>query len=168
MLGLLVVCAACTSARSAFDARLERGEFAFVMGEGSGWHGYDVLRIAATGECWYTFSELDASQGRVVWREAAFSIDAERMALLKQALNDTAFFSLRDEYRGPAVSGRPQWFFKVRTGEHRKAVFLDNEFPVQAVHLHQFVSEKLLDPHRDQFKTARIVPRKAGEEAVRF
>jgi hypothetical protein len=159
---------ACTSPRTAFDARLARGHFAFVMGQGSAWHGYDVIRINSRGECWYTFSELDPETERVVWREASFMIARPTLMALKAELNDVAFFSMKDEYKGAQTPGRSQWFVKVRINEQKKAVFMDNEFPLQAIRLEKFISEQVLDPRREDFKQARAIPAEQGQEPVRF
>lgn len=159
---------ACTSPRTAFDARLARGRFAFVMGQGSSWHGYDVIRINAQGECWYTFSEIDPKTEQVVWREASFNIGRPAVMALKAELNDIAFFSMKDEYKGSQTPGRSQWFVKVRINEQKKAVFMDNEFPLQAMRLEKFISEQVLDPRRDDFKQARTIPAEQGQEPVRF
>lgn len=143
----------------------DSSQFVFLMGEGSAWHGFDVVRVGSKGECSYTFSELDYNTERVVWREAHFEIPRETLLELKQQLNEVAFFSLQDKYKGPADSGRTQWFFKVRIGSQEKSVFLDNEFPLQAMKLEKFVSEKVLDPHRSEFKTAAVIPAEAGAKA---
>jgi hypothetical protein len=158
----------CASPRSAFDQRLQHGTFAFVMGQGSAWLGYDVLRVNSAGECWYTFGELDYGSQRAIWREADFRIPDQTLLALKQVLNDTGFFALHDEYRGSGAHSRTQWFFKVRIGETRKAVFLDSEFPLAAVRLEKFVSENVLDPQRSSFKTARQIRREQADEPVRF
>jgi hypothetical protein len=158
----------CTSPRTAFDQRLASGRFAFVMGQGSSWHGYDVIRINSRGECWYTFSELDHGTERVVWREASFNIPKATLTGLKEQLNDVAFFSLEDEYKGKQTPGRSQWFIKVRIGEQKKAVFMDNEFPLPAMRLEKFIAEQVLDPHRDDFKQARPISPEQGQEPVRF
>jgi hypothetical protein len=147
----------CSSPRTAFDARMKRGHFAFVMGQGSAWHGYDVLRIAANGECWFTFSELDYGTEHVVWRESHFEIPKEMLRDLKAQLNDVGFFALQDAYRGPSGHEHSQWFFKVRIGERKKSVMLDNEFPAPVVRLEHFISENVLDPHRAEFKTAQVI-----------
>ncbi|HEY6560493.1 MAG TPA: hypothetical protein VI072_24585 [Polyangiaceae bacterium] len=168
----LLVCAllgACSpTPRTAFDARLTNGRFAFVMGQGSSWHGYDVIRINSKGECWYTFSELDSESAQVVWREASFTVPKATLTALKEELNEIAFFSLNDEYKGAQAPGRSQWFVKVRINEQKKAVFMDNEFPLQALRLEKFISEQVLDPRREVFKQARPIPREQGQEPVRF
>ena len=163
-----VLLGACTSPRTAFDERLARGRFAFVMGQGSAWHGYDVIRINSRGECWYTFSEIDPKTEQVVWREASFSIGRPALMALKAELNDIAFFSMKDEYEGAQTPGRSQWFVKVRINEQKKAVFMDNEFPLQAIRLEKFISEQVLDPRREDFKHARTIPAEQGQEPVRF
>ncbi|HMJ16699.1 MAG TPA: hypothetical protein VK524_35030 [Polyangiaceae bacterium] len=170
LLGLLAstLLVGCSSPRTAFDERLGKGRFAFVMGQGSSWHGFDVIRINSRGECWYTFSELEQATEAVVWREAAFGVPKETLTALKEQLNENAFFSLEDEYKGAQSPGRSQWFIKVRIGEQKKAVFLDNEFPLQAIRLEKFISEQVLDPHRDDFKQARTIPAEQGQEPVRF
>jgi hypothetical protein len=160
-----------TPQRKVFDARLASGRFAFVMGQGSEWHGFDVIRINSRGECWYTFSELDPQTEQVVWREAAFSVSRDTMIALKAELNDIAFFSLNDEYKGKsaaATGSRSQWFVKVRIGEQKKSVFMDNEFPLQAMRLEKFISEKVLDPRREDFKQARAIKPEQGQEPIRF
>jgi hypothetical protein len=168
LLSIVGVVGACTSPRTAFDERLARGRFAFVMGQGSAWHGYDVLRINSRGECWYTFSELDYATEKVVWREAQFDIPRATLMALKTELNEIGYFSLRDEYKGKAAQGRKQWFVKVRIGEQKKSVFFDNEFPLQAMRLEKFVAENVLDPRRDQFKGARAIDARDAQEPIRY
>jgi hypothetical protein len=138
------------------------------MGQGSEWLGYDVVRINSRGECWYTFSELDYETGQVVWREASFTLPKATLTELKNELNEIAYFSLREEYKGQATPGRKQWFFKVRIGEQKKAVFFDNEFPLQAMRLEKFVSENVLDPRREQFKVARTIKASDAHEPIRY
>jgi hypothetical protein len=144
---------------------LGSGNFAFLMGAGSAWHGFDVVRVGSKGECSYTFSELNYDTERVIWRAARFEISRETLLELKEELNEVAFFSMEDQYKGPAEAGSTQWFFKVRIGKQQKSVFLDNEFPLQAMKLEKFVSEKVLDPHRAEFKTATVIPAEVGAKA---
>lgn len=132
------------------------------MGEGSGWHGYDVLRIAATGEARYTFAKLDGQ--RTVWRGAEFRVDKPMLAKLRATLNDTKYFSLRSAYRDPDVADGTQWFVKVRIGEKEKVVVCDNAFPPEVVRLSQFVHDEILDPRLREFANAPEIDAQAAKE----
>ncbi len=161
-LGLL----ACASPRSAWNEKLDYGDFSFVMGEGSGWHGYDVLRIAATGEARYTFAKVEGQ--RTVWRAAEFVVEKPMLARLRATLNDTKYFSLRSTYQDADVADGTQWFVKVRIGDSRKGVFCDNAFPPEIVRLSEFVHAEILDPRLREFASAKEIDREAATEPERF
>ncbi len=156
----------CRSPKTAWNEKLDYGDFAFVLGEGSGWHGYDVLRIAATGECWYTFAKLEGD--KTVWRGAEFRVDEAALAKLRAELNEVRYFSLEDTYRDPNVDDGTQWFVKVRVGNNKKGVYCDNAFPPEIVRLSEFVHQEILEPRMDQFASAPVVNAEDAREPERF
>ena len=157
---------ACMSPKTAWNEKLHHGDFAFVLGEGSGWHGYDVLRIAATGEARYTFAKLEGS--RTVWRALEFRVDKAKMAELRATLNEQKYFSLEAEYRNPEVQDGTQWFVKVRIGDRKKGVYCDNEFPPEIVRISEFVHREIIDPRQRELAGAPEIDADDAKEPERF
>ncbi len=157
---------ACMSPKTAWNEKLDHGDFAFVMGEGSGWHGYDVIRIAATGEARYSFAKLEGS--KTVWRAAEFRVDKAMMAKLRATLNEQKYFSLQGEYRNPEVKDGTQWFVKVRIGDRKKGVYCDNEFPPEITRISEFVHREIIDPRLREFAHAPEIDAEDAKEPERF
>ena len=166
LLSSLILLAGCRSPKTADGEKLQYGDFAFVLGEGSSWHGYDVLRIAATGECWYTFAKLEGDE--TVWHGAEFTVDEATLAKLRGELNEARYFSLQDRYGDPKVSDGTQRFVKVRVGENRKSVRCDDACPPEIVRLSEFVHQTILDPRVDDFGGAKVIDRAEATEPESF
>lgn len=137
-------------------------DFAFAMGEGSGWHGFDIIRVGADGGCEYTF--LDSTDGLPVqdWKRATFRTDSSTVADLRRLVRDVNFFRLKKSYSSGAADGT-QWFVKVDASGWRKGVWCDNYFPTEVRRLSAFVRERLLGPNQPALRTAARVDLKAED-----
>ena len=126
-------------------------DFTFVFGEGSGWHGYNVIRILPDGSCQYTFTH-----GTPQWRRAQFSIDAATGHELRKLLDDIDYFQMPMSYSSGVADGT-QWFVKVYAAGKKKGVYCDNYFPAKIDQLRKFVAENILAPHKNTINNAPII-----------
>jgi hypothetical protein len=152
--------AACGSAPPSRDEllarrRSENQRYFFIMGEGSGWHGYDTFKLAADGNAVYSFQ-------REGWQELHFTIAPAAVAELQRRL-EAGFFALEDRYDDREVMDGTQWFVKVRWNGRKKRVFCDNLFPDAIRALSAFVHESLLPTGRALERAPRVSDSEAWE-----
>jgi len=157
---LLVSCSALLP-RSAYDEKLHSGRFAFAHGEGAEWYGYDVLHVAADGDCRYTFSELPAGAKEPTWRQHQFEISESTLSALKQEINDAGFVRLSERYGQEGQHA----FIWVRVGGKRKLTRVQGSPPPEFVRVSNFVRDKILAPERDALAKAEIIDAEEGREA---
>ena len=137
------------------DAQVLAGEdFQFLMGEGSGRDGYDLVKLRADGSCEYTFGEWQLQ--RKVWRRAEFQVAPETVADLRRLLVEVNYFRLKRRYHADAHDGT-QWLVKARAAGRAKRVYCNNHFPAKIIKLSGFVRTRLLDPHRAEIAGAKAV-----------
>jgi hypothetical protein len=133
----LAVMSACSRPKTSLDAPLQDGDFAFLMGWGNGWHGFSVLRVAADGQSSYLYRRDDR------WWLVKFEVKRELVTALREKLEELGYFALAAEYSIGATDG-DQAFVKVREGQRRHAVYVDNEFPHEVELLRDYVRQNLL------------------------
>lgn len=163
MLACFLVCG-CSALvpRSAYDEKLHAGRFAFAYGEGAEWYGYDVLHVAADGECRYTFSELPAGAKQPTWRQHVFEIDAQTLMALKQEINDAAFVRLSNAYGNEGQHA----FIWVRVGGKRELTRVQGQPPPEFVRVASFVRDRILAEQRDALAQAKIIDAEEGRAAA--
>ena len=143
---------------------LSAHDFEFMMGEGGGLHGYDVVKVRADGTCEYTFFDYETRfdpATRVVtrpsWRRSAFQLDARTAGELRELIASTRYFRLKKLYRAGHVHDGTQWLVKVRAAGRTKRVYCSNHFPAKVIALSEFVRTRILDPRRDEIGKAGVV-----------
>jgi hypothetical protein len=114
---------------------------AFTWGDGSGWHGYDVVKVQPNGAVTYTFQPQNAT-----WKQAQFTIDAATQQALRQLLKDIDYWRLKKAYYSPDADGT-QRFVKVEAAGKRKAVYCSNHFPAEVIRIKQFVEARIIAPN---------------------
>jgi hypothetical protein len=116
----------------AFPGPLGARDFALVLGQGSGWHGYHTLRVSAAGRCDFTYfvsssrvstggaGDHGIAAGQVytdqVWRRAEFQLSDPEQLRLREALVAADVFGLQDEYINRRVADGTQWVVWLRAG----------------------------------------------------
>ena len=137
---------------------LNANDFVFVLGQGSGWHGYNVLKVNTTGKCEYTFGGERTGK----WQRAAFLLSAAELTELQAKIVETDLFALAKGYFFNAHDGT-QWFVKVQGKSQRKSVYCDNYFPQEIVRLSQFVAERVMAGHKKEIDAAVAIDLKWDE-----
>ena len=139
-------------------------DFVFVLGQGSGWRGFNVLKVIAAGEC--TYSIAGAEKG--AWRRARFQLNESELDGLKKKLTELDVFAMKRGYSAGIQDGT-QWFVKVQASGQRKAIWCDNHFPANIVEISIFVGEKIIATHRREIEGATSVELKPEDvETVRW
>jgi hypothetical protein len=140
---------------------LNAPDFHFTMGDGSGWHGYDVVKVAADGSAEYTFLDPVPIIGpdgvrRQQWRHVEFTIDVPTMQGLRALLNDIGYFHLKKEYHADIQDGTQQWL-KVEASRRKKGVYCNNYFPPEVQRVRGFVQQRIFDPHAAEIGAAKPI-----------
>jgi hypothetical protein len=136
---------------------LQRDDFEFAMGVGSGLHGLDVFRVDGRGQASYVFANGER------WWRAEFQVSPALLARLRQLLVEVDYPSLKRAYYASVCDGT-QWCIRVAAGGTARKVYCDNHFPDGARRLARFVGQELLPAHEDDIKEAgRITPAEAGK-----
>lgn len=136
-------------------------DFVFAMGEGSGWSGYDTIRLTADGECRYTFAgpvtaRADPVHGKVYeqkWLRAEFQVDLATVGTLRQLLVNIGYFRMKRAYHADVHDGT-QWVVRVDAGGRVKGVYCNNFFPAEIKRLPTFVHVYILGPHQADLDAA--------------
>jgi hypothetical protein len=131
-------------------------DFTFTFGAGSGWHGYNVVKVRADGTCQYTFLDVRSPGGKHQWRRAEFSLDGQTDSDLRQLLTQIDFFALKRSYHGDVVDGT-QWFMNVSATGKTKRVYCDNYVPSKVEPILQFVEKRIFEKHRLVIDKAEII-----------
>ena len=138
-------------------------DFRFAMGDGSGWHGYNVLQIDGEGRCTYTFVELVAATdsrntaaSAQQWRRATFVLDAATLRNFRKLLRDVDFFRLKKEYHADIEDGTQRWA-RVEASGHRKTVYCSNFFPPAFLRISRFVSERIVATQGEAITAAETI-----------
>jgi hypothetical protein len=131
------------------DAR----DFVFVLGQGSAWHGFDTLRIEASGDAVLVFGGETSG----AWQKATFRLSSEELEALKRVLVAIDVFGMKRAYFALADDGS-QWFVRVRAGGQQKTVILDNHFPAPIVGLSDHVRTAIVGRHLAAIRAAAPLP----------
>lgn len=138
-------------------------DFRFTFGDGSGWHGYDVLKVRANGGCQYTTHAVVSTtnpsgdvESKYQWRRAEFVLDPQTVADLRKLLKEIDFFRLKKAYYADVADGTQRWA-KVEASGKRKGVYWNNHFPEDFERLHGFVKRQILAAHQPEILRARPV-----------
>ena len=143
-----------TPGKGAPPPLLQIDKLLFVMGQGSGLHGYTIVRIEEGGA-----GELLIDKGTraaPLWELISFQVSAADVADLKKLLMDTSYFSLPDMY-DTGVQDGGQWFIKVKCTAAKKSVYCNNHIPEQAQRISNFLRQHVL-PTAMASKQIRPVP----------
>jgi hypothetical protein len=124
-------------------------DFLFVLGQGSGWHGFDTLKIDASGQAELVFGGEDGG----TWRRATFRLSTAELAGLERELAVIDVFALKRGYFARVDDGT-QWFVRARAAQQRKTVVLDNHFPEAIVRVADHVRTRIVAAHRDEITAA--------------
>jgi hypothetical protein len=143
---------ACASLRSSLRRPLADGDFAFVLGVGSGVDGFSILRVAHDGSASYLFR-----RGNVSWRVMRFSLEPAELAELRALVDRQHVFEMQDTYRDPGVVDGAQSYLKVRVGDARKLIYCDGRCPTAITAIADFVENVLLPPRSDLRASAPVV-----------
>jgi hypothetical protein len=123
---------------------LDASDFTLIVGEGSGWHGYDVIKVRADGTCEHTFN--DQGGAGLVWKRAAFTIDHATVLELRQLLVDIGYFNLPRAYHADVADGT-QWVLQVSAAGKHKGVYCNNHFPPELIRISEFLRGRVLGAH---------------------
>jgi hypothetical protein len=103
-------------------------DFQFTWGDGSGWHGYDSVKMSASGKVTYVFR--DSADRGWAWKRAEFTVDSLTVRDLRQLLKDVDYFRLKQAYHA-AIEDGTQRFVKVEISGKRKGVYCTTTFPAK-------------------------------------
>jgi hypothetical protein len=124
----------------------DRGiDFWFQLGQGSGWHGLDLIRITADGRVSY---EYRTSEG---WTRKRFTINQKMVQSLKEKINALGIRNLKRAYHRPIADGT-QWCLLIKEDDPPKSIYCDNQFPKPVVDLAEFVHENIVEPNSNMLK----------------
>lgn len=113
----------------------------FVIGWGSGLHGYDTVAIEPDGSAVLLYRDM-ARGGE--FRRTEFVVDGWTKQALDCLLSrPNGFFSLGTSYRSDVHDGN-QVFVKIEWRDGRKSVFCSNHFPDAVIEVSDFVLENIL------------------------
>ncbi len=142
---------------------LNATDFHFTIGDGSGWHGYDVLKVDADGSCEYTYQQhayTKSPDGKTMldpgWRRANFKIDSATLLALRQALVQIDYWRLKKSYRADVADGT-QRYLKIIASAHRKAIWCDNYFPSEFESIRKFTESRIIAIHRPEIDAAPAI-----------
>jgi hypothetical protein len=140
-------------------------DFVFAIGEGSGWHGLDIVEVLPRGQCRYTFmiSKRTADKaGRVIItgsvKQARFDLSPNTVRALRELLLDINYYSLHKSYHQTAIADGTQWCVLLAAGGQAKGVYCNNYFPAELLRLSTFVHEEILKRHADDIDRAKELP----------
>jgi antitoxin component YwqK of YwqJK toxin-antitoxin module len=145
----------------AYPGKVGATDFAFVLAQGSGWHGYNTLRVSASGwcECRYFFNsgQEGPSGDRVitqVWRKAEFQLTDETQQQLREALKVADVFGLREKYINERIADGTQWVVRLRADGTEKEISCSNKFPGVLRVLSRTLRDQIMAPHKMEVLTA--------------
>jgi uncharacterized membrane protein YfcA len=127
--------------------------FEFQLGQGSGWHGLDLLKITADGKAVY---EYQSSRGE--WERKTFFVDKASMDALICKINSLKIMELDRAYHGDVADGT-QWCLLIKSNGRAKSVYCDNNFPERIEKLAAFVHETIIEPFGGKAEARAVPPR---------
>jgi hypothetical protein len=137
---------------------LAANDFVFVLGQGSGWHGYNVLRIDSDGHCEFTYGGEQTGK----WKRASFALSSDELVALKSQLIELNLFASNRAYLSDVHDGT-QWFVKLQANGRHKAIYCSNYFPAEVVKLSRFLADKILPQHKSEIDVAATIELKPDE-----
>jgi hypothetical protein len=114
--------------------------FEFQLGQGSGWHGLDLLKIPADGMAVY---EYQPQRGK--WFRKRFSVDKGRLEALIEKIKALNILDMERWYTSGIADGT-QWCILIKSGGQQKSIYCDNKFPQPIKDLAAFVHETIIEP----------------------
>lgn len=133
----------------------------FVLGQGGGWHGFNVLKIGSDGAAEFTFGGETTGE----WKRANFQFSTEEMLDLRNKIIELDLFALERMYSAGANDGT-QWFLKIQASGQRKAVWCDNHFPYPMVKLSEFIGKQLVRHKTVTDKAEKIELKREDVESI--
>jgi hypothetical protein len=137
-------------------------DFKFSMGDGSGWHGYNTIKVCADGKCQYVFVDRRG----LSWRRGDFVVDPRTLRELRELLVEIDFFRLKETYHDPNIAdGIQRWAWVEAYGMH-KSVYCNNRFPEPFQELYTFVQKKVIRPHEEELQNAPMIDQQEARQAA--
>jgi antitoxin component YwqK of YwqJK toxin-antitoxin module len=153
-----------------YPGKLGAADFAFILAQGSGWHGFNTLRVSAAGRCEFTYffttPRVSGGMGLLaalpaggiyidqVWRQAEFQLTDDEQRQLRQALQAADVFGMANEYIDHDIADGTQWVIRLRARSKDKRVYCSNNFPVVLRQLSRTLRDQLMAPHQMELLTA--------------
>ena len=158
-----------------YHGALGSPDFAFVLAQGSGWHGYNTFKVSASGWCQFQFMEgerrvkqprdgfgTDLADGTiyitVTWKKAEFQLSDAMQNMLRGALAASTATTLNDEYVNRNIADGTQWEVGLRLGGKEKRIHCGNQFPHQLRELSRAIRDHILDHFQVELLTASESP----------
>jgi antitoxin component YwqK of YwqJK toxin-antitoxin module len=153
-----------------YPGSLGARDFAFLLSQGGGWHGYNTLRVSASGKCEFTYlfwswrvaTNADAGPhlkaGDIyqtsTWRKAVFQLTDEMQRQLREALQTADLFALNDQYIDEKVHDGTQWIIGLRAAGKAKRIYCSNSFPECLRKLSRTLRDQIMVAHQVELITA--------------
>ena len=128
-------------------------DFIFTWGDGSGWEGYDTVKLRSDGTVAYVFRDHTRSS-EWKWKRPQFSLEGDTVRELRDLLAAIDYFSLKQQYHAAIMDGT-QRFVKVEISGKRKGVYCNNNFPIEILRIKSFVEKRILAVHSVQIALAK-------------
>lgn len=109
------------STQPAFTLDVTR-PFTIDLGRGSGWHGFDIVRITQSG-----LIQLHRGVDRK-FASATLQLSTAQVVALVNEVNASELTSLEQSYVAPVADGT-QWILWIEQSGPQKAVYFSNTFP---------------------------------------
>lgn len=150
-----------------FEGELGSPDFSFVILESADVpFSFGLLKVSATGAAEYTTYSSAFRTGEDRWiaeskqwlckeewlsdrftRTARFQLSATLQRKLRKAIDNTAFFSMNDEYVKHNYLDGESWEFHLRAGRREKKILCGNNFPVKLVELSRFIHRNIISQY---------------------
>lgn len=126
----------------------------FQLGQGSGWHGLETVKVAADGRGLYFYAKK-----RDEWALQRFHVPAESIGALKRKIEELSIQNLAASYSRPEIADGTQWVLLIKEGPKSKRIYCSNRFPQALIDLAEYVHKQIVEPRLSE-TAERIVPRR--------
>jgi len=121
--------------------------FEFQLGQGSGLHGLNLVKITAAGEGFYDYPLDD-----IKWQQWKFHVDNQTMEKLVEKINNLKIMNMKRVYEDPNVADGTQWCLLIKGNGNAKSIYFNNKFPDQIKQLADYVHNTVMGPMRQSGK----------------
>jgi antitoxin component YwqK of YwqJK toxin-antitoxin module len=155
-------------------------DFAFVLAQGSSWHGFHTLRVSAAGRCEFRYffrsKQVSTGDGRIglqegeiyttnIWRQGEFQLTDKMQQHLRDILQAADLFGMKDHYINEQIADGRQWVVRLRADGREKRIYCSNTFPQRLRDLSPSIRDGVMVPHKMELVTAtRIEPDRKGPD----